>query len=135
MPERKMKKKLNYIVTFTGEYAFGGRQPIRVKVLARNVNRAIEVASNAVGRDSNKPVDLVVLSVVPDLEEIIPLNYGSNDLDSCPFCGNPDVSLVDTLNEYSEETQYIAACDCCGATQPASDRKSVIRTWNHREAD
>lgn len=130
-----MKKKLNYIVTFTGQYAYGGRQPIQVKVLARNVNRAIEVASNAISRDSNKPVDLVVLSVVPDLDEITTLDRVSDDLDSCPFCGNTDVSLVEALNEYSGETQYIAACGCCGATQPASDKNSVIRIWNQREVD
>ncbi|ELH8365166.1 Lar family restriction alleviation protein [Salmonella enterica] len=56
-------------------------------------------------------------------------------LKPCPFCGNPHVSLVETLREFDGENTYFVNCGCCNASQLSDSKEGAIRNWNQRDEE
>lgn len=88
-------QKVDYIVTFMGDYPCGGRHPLTVKTKSVDVSGAISAATESIVDDRIKATNLVLISVVPDSFPPATDNVNSDGLlKPCPFCGNPNVSLV-----------------------------------------
>ncbi|KGT91274.1 hypothetical protein NG99_17040 [Erwinia typographi] len=58
---------------------------------------------------------------------------GNGELKPCPFCGNPHVSLVETLRELDGENTYFVNCGCCNASQLPDSKERAVHDWNQRE--
>ncbi|HBM2885808.1 TPA: Lar family restriction alleviation protein [Klebsiella oxytoca] len=76
----------------------------------------------------------MLISVSP---ESYPLSTEEVNIDGalkpCPFCGNPHVSLVETLREFDGESTWFVNCGCCNASQQPDSKEGAIRNWNQRE--
>jgi hypothetical protein len=91
----KIMQKVDYIVTFMG-ITCGGRHPLTVKTNSFDVSGAICAATESIVDDRIKATNLVLISVVPDSYPPATDNMNSDGLlKPCPFCGNPNVSLVE----------------------------------------
>ncbi|EOC0699980.1 Lar family restriction alleviation protein [Salmonella enterica subsp. enterica serovar Kokomlemle] len=129
-------QKINYIVTFTGKYPCGHRHPITVKIASAGVSRAVSVASEAIKDDRVEATDISLLSVLPENYPLAAEDQYSDGLfKSCPFCGNPWISLVEVFPEDSGEILYAVNCGCCGTTQQPDSKENAIRIWNQRELE
>lgn len=60
-------QKINYIVTFMGNYPCGDRHPLTVKAKAFDVSGAISIATEAITDDRIEVISLVLISVVPEM--------------------------------------------------------------------
>lgn len=129
-------QKVDYIVTFMGDYPCGGRHPLTVKTKSVDVSGAICSATEAVVDDRIEVTNLVLISVVPESHPLATEEVNSDGtLSPCPFCGNPYVSLVETLNELDGESTWFVNCGCCNASQLPDSKESAIQNWNHRDKD
>ncbi|EIP3425397.1 TPA: Lar family restriction alleviation protein [Salmonella enterica] len=76
------------------------------------------------------------MSVIPDLCPPATEEVNINGLlKPCPFCGNPHVSLVETLREFDGESTWFANCGCCNASQQPDDKEGAIWNWNQRDME
>lgn len=125
-----------YAVTFIADYPDGDRYPLKVETKASCVDSAISLAKgNAVVSCIDKS-NLTVISVIPELCPAA-LEHVNSDglLKCCPFCGNPHVSLVETLRELDGENTWFVNCGCCNASQLPDSKESAIQNWNQRDKD
>lgn len=126
-------QKLDYIVTFTGDYPYGGHHPLTVKTKAFDVSGAISIATEAIVDDRIEATNLTLISVVPESHPLATDEVNNNGvLKPCPFCGNPHVSLVETLCELDGENTYFVNCGCCNASQLPDSKERAIHDWNQR---
>ncbi|MGU7118386.1 Lar family restriction alleviation protein [Salmonella enterica subsp. enterica serovar Pomona] len=131
-----MMQKINYTVTFMGDYPCGGRHPLTVKASACGVPDAIAIATEAIVGDRIEATNLVLISVVPESHPLATEEVNSDGmLKPCPFCGNPHVSLVETLREFDGENTYFVNCGCCNASQLPDSKEGAIRNWNQRDEE
>lgn len=129
-----MMQRSTYEVTFIANYPGGDRYPLKFEVEADGVEQAIELATaKAVPLRIGKE-NLTIVSVVPYLCPLATKEVNSEGLlKPCPFCGNPHVSLVETLREFDGENTWFVNCGCCNASQLPDSKEGAIRNWNQRE--
>lgn len=129
-------QKIDYIVTFMGDYPCGGRHPLTVKTKAYGVESAIAMATDAIEDDRIGATGLALISVVPESHPLATAEVNSDGaLMHCPFCGNPHVSLVETLCDSDGENTYFVNCGCCNASQLPDSKEGAIRNWNQRDEE
>lgn len=127
-------QKIDYIVTFMGDYPCGGQHPLTIKTKAVGVEAAISIAIDAIKDDRIEASNLVLLSVVPESYPLSTNDVNSDGLlSACPFCGNTNVSLVETRRETDGESLYFVNCGCCNATQLPDSKEGAISNWNQRD--
>ncbi|CNE38146.1 Lar family restriction alleviation protein [Yersinia enterocolitica] len=127
-------QNINYIVTFTGDYPCGGNHPLIVKATALDVESAISAARNAIEDDRIEATNLILISVVPESCPAATEDLNSDGaLKPCPFCGNPHVSLVETIPYFGGENMHFVNCGCCNASQLPDTKEGAIYHWNQRE--
>lgn len=124
--------RTTYAVTFVASYPDGDRYPIKIVAKATGVDLAIENAKTNITCISKN--NLAVLSVIPELcpASVEDANR-DRQLKPCPFCGNPNVSLVETLRDFDSENMYFVNCGCCNASQLPDCKENAIYHWNQRE--
>lgn len=125
-----------YSVTFIASYSDGDSYPLKIEVDAPGVEQAIMLAT-AKAESSRFPKDnLSLMSVIP---ELCPPATEDVNIDGilkpCPFCGNPHISLVETLREFDGEITWFVNCGCCNASQLPDSKESAIQNWNQRDKD
>lgn len=129
-------QKIDYIVTFMGDYPCGGRHPLTVKTNSADVSGAICAATEAIVDERIEATNLVLISVVPESHPLATEEVNSDGtLKPCPFCGNPHVSLVETLSEFNGESTWFVNCGCCNASQLPDSKEGAIRNWNQRDEE
>lgn len=129
-------QKINYIVTFMGDYPCGGRHPLTVKTKSFDVSGAISIATEAIVDDRIEATNLVLISVVPEAHPLATEEVNTDGtLKPCPFCGNPHISLVETLRERDGESTWFVNCGCCNASQLPDSKESAICNWNQRNEE
>ena len=131
-----MIQKIDYTVTFMGDYPCGGSHPLTVKTNSFDVSGAICAATESIVDDRIEATNLVLISVVPDSYPPATDNVNSDGLlKPCPFCGNPKVSLVETLPGDGDENMYLVNCGCCNASQLHDSKQRAIHDWNQRDME
>ncbi|CAI1045813.1 Lar family restriction alleviation protein [Serratia ficaria] len=129
-------QNINYIVTFMGNCPCGGRHPLTVKTKASGVEQAIFAAKDAIEDERVEATDLLLLSVEPESYPFSTDDANSDEvLAPCPFCGNSNVSLVETRRESDSENMYFVNCGCCNASQLPDSKEGAISNWNQRNED
>ncbi|MGG5989851.1 Lar family restriction alleviation protein [Salmonella enterica] len=129
-------QKIDYIVTFMGDYPCGGRHPLTVKTNSADVSGAICATTEAIVDDRIEATNLVLISVVPESHPLATEEVNSDGtLKPCPFCGNPHISLVETLSEFDGENTWFVNCGCCNASQLPDSKEGAIRNWNQRDEE
>jgi Lar family restriction alleviation protein len=129
-------QKSTYSVTFTADYPDGDRYPLKVEVEALGVGQAIELATEKVAATHIQKETLEVVSAIPDLCPLATKGVNGNGLlKPCPFCGNPHVSIVETLREFDGDNTYFVNCGCCNASQLPDGKEDAIRNWNQRDRE
>ncbi|MBB8029247.1 Lar family restriction alleviation protein [Escherichia coli] len=54
-------------------------------------------------------------------------------LKPCPFCGNPEVQLIEVKYFLDGDDGYYVACTCCNANQLPDSKERAIHDWNQRD--
>ncbi|EDQ2394378.1 TPA: Lar family restriction alleviation protein [Salmonella enterica] len=126
--------RTTYAVTFVANYPDGDRYPIKVNTEALGVDQAIEDAAINITCISKN--NLEVLSVIPELCPAATEDANRDgQLKPCPFCGNPNVSVVEILRDFDGENTYFVNCGCCNASQLPDCKENAIYHWNQREEE
>ena len=129
-------QEINYAVTFIGNYPGGERYPLKVEAKATGVDRAIERATTIARTTRIDAANLTLISAVP---ESYPFSTNGENRDGllkpCPFCGNPNVSLVEILRESDSENMHFVNCGCCNASQLPDIKEGAISHWNQRNEE
>lgn len=126
--------KTTYSVTFIANYPDGDRYPLKVEVDATDVEEAIALAKVGSTVSCIDKTSLLLISVIPEM--CPPATEEANSdgaLKPCPFCGNPHVSLVETLRELDGENSWFVNCGCCNASQLPDGKEGAICNWNRRD--
>lgn len=66
------------------------------------------------------------------MKKIAIVNSGTQ-LKPCPFCGNPQVQLIEVKYFFSGGDGYYVACTSCNANQLPDSKEHAVHNWNQRE--
>lgn len=128
--------KTTYSVTFIASYPDGDRYPLKVKIDASGVEEAIAQAKVSSTVSCIDKTSLLLISVIPEM--CPPATEEANSdgvLKPCPFCGNPYISLVETLRELDGESTWFVNCGCCNTSQLPDSKERAIHDWNQRDQE
>jgi len=129
-------KGSTYSVTFIADYPGGDRYPLKIEVNASSVEQASKLAVAKAESSRFQKERLMLISVIPEMCPLATEEANSDGLlQPCPFCGNPHVSLVETLREFDGENTFFVNCGCCNASQLPDSKEGAISNWNQRNED